>query len=87
MKETLKSSIGIFYDANREGVDFIIQDSKGRLIPIEVGYGKKDKSQVKKAIKNYKSKYGIVICDCQSIKKDEYIIYIPITRKIRPLEG
>lgn len=79
MKETMNLPTGIFYDSDDGGVDFVIQDSKENIIPIEVGYGKKDISQIKRAIKKYGSKYGIVICDCPKIKKEENIIFIPIT--------
>ncbi|MBU2576770.1 MAG: AAA family ATPase [Nanoarchaeota archaeon] len=79
MKETVNQPTGIFYDSNDGGVDFLIQDSKENIIPVEVGYGKKDKGQIKRAIKKFSSKYGIVICDCQKIKKEENVIYIPIT--------
>ena len=79
MKETINQPTGIFYDSDEGGVDFLIKDSKENIIPIEVGYGKKDKSQIKKAIKKFESKYGILICDCQKIIKEENVIYIPIT--------
>jgi hypothetical protein len=79
MKETINLPSGIFYDSDEGGVDFILRDPKEGIIPVEVGYGKKDSSQIKKAIKKYSSKYGIVICDCQKIKKEGDIIFIPIT--------
>ncbi len=79
MKETINLPTGIFYDADEGGADFIIQDTKENIIPLEVGYGKKDKGQIERAIKKYNSKYGIIICECQNIKKGNNIIYIPIT--------
>jgi len=79
MRETTMLPAGIFYDHNEGGADFIIEDGKGNIIPIEVGFGKKDKRQIEIAIKKYNSKYGIVICDCPNIKKEGNIIYIPIT--------
>lgn len=79
MKETVNQPTGIFYDADDGGVDFLIQDSKENIIPVEVGYGKKDMSQIKKAIKKFNSKYGIIICDYPKIKKEDNVIYIPIT--------
>lgn len=79
MKETINLPTAISYDSDEEGADFIIQNSRENIIPVEVGYGKKDSSQIRKAIKKYNSKYGIIICDCQKIKKEENIISIPIT--------
>ncbi|MCK5039395.1 MAG: ATP-binding protein [Candidatus Aenigmarchaeota archaeon] len=79
IKETLKVPIGIFYDADKEGVDFLLEDIEGKIIPIEVGIGKKNKRQIKRAIMKYKSEYGIVISDTQKITMDENIIYIPLT--------
>jgi len=55
MKETMNLLTSISYDASDGGVDFIIQDNE-KIIPIEVGYGKKDKGQLERAIKKYKSK-------------------------------
>lgn len=78
MKETINLPTGIFYDHEKEGVDFLIQDAEENIIPIEVSFGKKDKGQVEKAIKKYNSKYGIIICECPNIKKEGNIIYIPL---------
>jgi len=79
MKETINLPTGIFYDSSDNGVDFILRDKEEKIIPIEVGYGKKDGGQIKKAIKKYGSKYGILICDCPKINKADDVIYIPIT--------
>ena len=79
MKETINLPTGIFYDSDEGGVDFIVQDGKENIIPIEVGSGKKDKRQIEKAIKRYNSRYGIIICECPNIKKESNIIYIPFT--------
>jgi len=79
MKETLNSPMSIFYDYEKGGVDFLIKNINEKIIPIEVGFGKKDTSQIRKAIKKYKSEYGVVICDCESIKREENIIFIPLT--------
>jgi len=79
MKETSNSFIGIFYDPDEEGVDFLIQDGEGNIIPIEVGYGKKDKRQIEMAIEKYNSKWGVIVSECQRIKKDGNILHIPFT--------
>ncbi|MFW5846883.1 MAG: ATP-binding protein [Nanoarchaeota archaeon] len=79
MKETLNSPMSIFYDSEDRGVDFLIKNTNEKIIPIGVGFGKKNTSQIRKAIKKYKSEYGIVICDCESIKQEENIIFIPLT--------
>ncbi len=77
MKETVNLPTGIFYDAEDRGADFLILDAEENIIPIEVGFGKKDKGQIERAIKKYKSKYGIIICDCPEIRQEGNIIYIP----------
>ncbi|MEM4709738.1 MAG: AAA family ATPase [Candidatus Diapherotrites archaeon] len=79
MKETINLPTGIFYDPSVGGVDFIVQDGKDNIIPIEVCYGKKDKWQIEKAIRRYNSKHGIIICNCPTIRKENTIIYIPLT--------
>jgi predicted AAA+ superfamily ATPase len=76
MKETVNLPTAIFYDASDE-VDFLIKDGEDNIIPIEVGYGEKDKRNVERAIKKYNSKYGIIVCDCPKIKKEGNVIYIP----------
>ncbi|SCG86344.1 putative protein MJ1637 [Methanobacterium congolense] len=78
LKETSHMPLGIFYDSGKNGVDFLLQGLNG-IIPVEVGVGKKDKSQIKKAINKYKSEYGIVISNRTSkITKDGKIIFIPL---------
>jgi predicted AAA+ superfamily ATPase len=73
-------SIEIYYDPKKGGVDFIIKDLTNKPIPIEVGIGKKNKKQIKSAIKKYNADIGIIISDkTDSIIKDENIIYIPYT--------
>lgn len=71
-------SIGLFYDANKKGVDFIVKYFK-EVIPIEVGIGKKTKSQLTRAINKYNAKYGILISNrTNRIKFEDNIMYIPL---------
>lgn len=69
----------IYYDPRKdENVDFLVQRSFENTIPIEVGIGKKSKRQVKGAMEEYGSPYGIVISDTYpKIEKDDDIIYLP----------
>ncbi len=62
----------------KKGVDFVLQHINGKIIPIEVSIGKKDKRQIKKAMKKYKSEYGIIISKNANIRKEDDIIYIPL---------
>jgi hypothetical protein len=49
------------------------------VIPIEVGHGVKDTTQIKDAIRRYKSPHGIVISDTtKTIEKVENVIFLPI---------
>ena len=69
----------LYYDSNKGGVDFLIENGTLDIIPIEVGFGKKSKKQISKAISNYKSDYGIIISNTtQNIKKEDNIIYLPL---------
>jgi len=77
IKETMYE-YGIFYDPEKEGVDFLIQKGIDEIIPIEVSIGKKGKSQIKKAISKYKAKYGIVISNVDDVKRENNVIYVPI---------
>lgn len=76
--ETMQA-LGLFYDSNKKGVDFIVKHLE-RTIPIEVGIGSKTKSQVIKAINKYDAEYGILISNrTNSIKFENDVIYIPIS--------
>lgn len=77
IKETMGMVTGVFYDPEEGGVDFILQKGE-RLIPVEVGIGKKSKGQIKKAIERYNSPYGIVIHGGEKIEIKGNIVYIPI---------
>ena len=47
-------------------------------VPIEVSCGKKDKSQIKRAINKYNSSHGIVISNnFRNAVKEDNVIYIP----------
>lgn len=72
------SSVGLFYDANKKGVDFIVKHLD-RIIPIEVGIGKKTKSQLTIAKNKYDADMGILISNRTStIKFENDILYIPL---------
>ena len=80
IKETKKNKTGVYYDARRGGVDFIITTKNGNVVPIEVGIGKKNKKQIIQAINYYKSEYGIVISNrTDFITKEDNIIFIPLS--------
>ncbi|MDZ4172817.1 MAG: AAA family ATPase, partial [Methanobacteriaceae archaeon] len=79
LKETIRQPQGIFYAPEKKGVDFLISDYLGKIIPLEVGVGKKGKGQIKKAINNYNSDYGIVISnDRKRVTKEGDVIFLPI---------
>ena len=69
----------IYYDANKKtNVDFLIQRESENIIPIEVGRGKKKKSQIKDAINRYDCEYGIVVANnTKAIEKRDDVIYVP----------
>ena len=79
MKETLNMPTGFFYAPEKEGVDFLLQTGTGEIIPVEVGIGKKDEGQIKKAITRYQSKHGVIISDTEKITMERGIVRIPIT--------
>ena len=73
----------IYYDDSKKkkkekNVDFIVQRNLEKPIPIEVSCGKKDKSQIKRAISKYESSHGVIISNTtQNIVKEDDIIYLP----------
>ena len=73
-----ESSAGLFYDANKKGVDFIVKHLD-RIIPVEVGIGKKTKSQLTIAKNKYDADMGILISNRTStIKFENGVLYIPL---------
>lgn len=71
---------GILYPADPGSVDFLLSRADGEIIPVEVGVGRKSKGQLKKAIKRYKSNYGILVSNrSQIIEKEGNVIQIPLT--------
>lgn len=71
-------SIGLFYDSNKKGVDFIVKNLD-EVIPIEVGVGKKTKSQLTRAKVRYGSDYGILVSNRTSnLEFKKGILYIPL---------
>ncbi len=79
LKETDNLIASVFYDPRKKGVDFLLQRGDGRLIPIEVSFGRKEIGQIANAVRHYKAEYGIVISDTPSIKKEKDILYIPLS--------
>ena len=79
LQKTMNTPHGIFYAAEKEGVDFLLSDINGEIIPVEVGIGHKDQRQIKKAINKYNSQHGIVISNNhQKITREGDVIYIPL---------
>ena len=78
LSNTQIDSFSIYYDPHKEkNVDFVIQDSFGNPIPIEVGRGKKKKGQIKNAMNRYGSQYGIVVANNKkTIEKVGDVIFI-----------
>jgi len=83
MKETITGMIkpvGVFYPRNpkKGDVDFLISDIEEKILPVEVGVGKKGTKQIRKAIECYKSDYGILIADFDIISMSDNILRIPL---------
>lgn len=79
LKQETGYNFEIFYDSKKGGVDFLLKTLLNNIIPIEVGYGKKTKKQITKAINRYDSEYGIIISNTKNkITKDDNIIHIPL---------
>lgn len=81
LKKTTNLPKGVFYSAETHGVDFLLHGLDGDIIPVEVGIGRdKSNDQVKRAIRKYKSQYGILISNkTQKITQDGDVIYMPLT--------
>ena len=72
-----------YYDDSKKrkkekNVDFIVQKGEQKPIPVEVSCGKKDTSQIKRAMGKYQSPHGIIIsATTDNVIKKDNIIYIP----------
>ena len=72
--------MGLFYPTEKGSTDFLLRTKLDDIVPIEVGIGRKTKSQVVKTIKKYDCKYGILISNRHyRIKQENNIIHIPLT--------
>ncbi|MDR2624588.1 MAG: AAA family ATPase [Methanobrevibacter sp.] len=79
MLKTRFRLMGLFYPPEEKSVDFLIRTKLDDIVPIEVGFGKKTKSQLTKAIDKYNADYGILISNRYNrINKYNNIIYIPL---------
>jgi len=88
MKETLTNvegkSTGVFYPSEQgkrqkeKNVDFLIQDARDKILPIEVSIGKTKTAQVVDSIRRYNSDYGILISNFSTITKEDNILRIPL---------
>ena len=78
--KTHGSPLNLLYDPLKDGnVDFLIQNPiSGKVVPIEVGSKNKERTQIKKAIENYKTDFGILISDRNSFELKENILHIPL---------
>ncbi|GAA5818173.1 MAG: ATP-binding protein [Methanobrevibacter sp. CfCl-M3] len=77
--QTNFKAMGLFYPPLKGSSDFLINTKFFDFIPIEVGIGKKTKSQVKKDMEYYNSDYGILVSNrFSTIKYENNIIYIPL---------
>ncbi len=70
--------MGLFFDPNKGGVDFLFLDNQGNIIPVEVGGGKKDTRQIKTSIGRFKSDYGVVISPEEKTRREDNIIFVPL---------
>jgi len=79
MKQISFRMMGIFFPTEKKGCDFLIKTKLDDLVPIEVGVGKKTKSQLTRAINKYDADYGILISNRYSrLQYYDDIIHIPL---------
>ena len=79
ISENAVKSNGLFYDGVKKGVDFLYKDFD-TVIPIEVGVGKKTKSQLTRSMYRYRANYAILVSNrTKNIQYDNGILYIPVT--------
>ena len=79
MQQTRFHLMGLFYPPEKKGCDFLLRTKLDDLVPVEVGIGKKTKSQITRAINKHDSEYGVLISNrYNSIQQHNDIIHIPL---------
>ena len=72
MKVVVYKTLTISKKSIDKNVDFVVQRGMEKPIPIEVSCGKKNKSQIKRAIRAYESPHGIIISnDMANVEKED----------------
>lgn len=80
LKDTFGFPHGVFYDARENGVDFLLYNTfENNVIPVEVGVGKKKRTQIINAIRYYNSEYGILISERElNFDENTKVLTIPL---------
>ena len=80
LNKTISKPNGIFTPIQKGMADFIVTTFEGDRIAVEVGIGKKGKSQVKKTMNKYNCQNGVVVSSATNlIEKEDEIIFLPLT--------
>jgi predicted AAA+ superfamily ATPase len=80
LNKTISRPNGIFTPTQKGMADFIVTTFEGDRIAVEVGIGKKGKSQVKKTMNKYNCQNGVVVSSATNlIEKEDEIIFLPLT--------
>jgi len=79
LSQTRFPAVGLFYPSDNKGSDFIIKTKVDERVAIEVGIGKKTKSQLSYTMNEYDCERGILISNRYNrIKNHNDITYIPL---------
>ncbi|MDR1722093.1 MAG: DUF4143 domain-containing protein, partial [Methanobrevibacter sp.] len=79
LSQTRFPAVGLFYPSDNKGSDFIIKTKVDERVAIEVGIGKKTKSQLSYTMNEYDCERGILISNRYNrIKNHNNITYIPL---------
>ncbi|MCL2687982.1 MAG: AAA family ATPase [Methanobrevibacter sp.] len=79
MQQKRFNLMGLFYPPEKGGCDFLLRTKLDDMVPVEVGIGRKTKSQLTRAINKYDSEYGVLISNrYSSIQQHNNIIHIPL---------
>ena len=77
-----KKTFNVYYEACKGGVDYLLkfnENNANKIIPVEVGYGKKSLKQVYKSIDRNNSPYGILISNKTAmLTKKDNVICMPL---------
>ena len=66
-----------FYDSKEKSADFIVGDREP--VPVEIGIGRKNDSQVKNSVRTHRSGHGVLVHNCEKTEMRGRVLHVPLS--------